>query len=174
MEPLSAPRKWRAITLATLVLAPACWSMLAGFVALADDGAGGVGNPAAAVAFGVALLPFVFIALAFLSGHPAPALAVLEAMGLCLVVGVVVSALAADAVTGVVAGAGAGGIAALRADQPHTWRSRALGVGFAVVYTFVLARAAGGIVLLSAPVFPFTAIGVADHLAERRWERFPI
>ena len=68
------------------------------------------------------------------------------------------------------AGAGAGGVVGLRADQPHTWRSRALGVAVAVIDTFVLARTAGGIVLLSAPVFPFTAIG----LAERRWERFPI
>ena len=39
MEPLTPQRKWRAITLATLVLVPAFWSMLAGFVAAAcDDG----------------------------------------------------------------------------------------------------------------------------------------
>ncbi len=41
MEPLTPQRKWRAITLATLVLVPAFWSMLAGFVAAAsDDGSG--------------------------------------------------------------------------------------------------------------------------------------
>ena len=43
----------------------------------------------------------------------------LRAMGLCLLVGIPVSALAADAVTGIVAGVGAGGIVALRADEPR-------------------------------------------------------
>ena len=38
-------------------------------------------------------------------------------MGLCLLVGIPVSALAGDAVSGIVAGVGAGGIAALRADE---------------------------------------------------------
>jgi hypothetical protein len=30
---------------------------------------------------------------------------------------------------------------------------------------------AGGFVLLPAPIFPLTAIGVADHLSERRAEQ---
>lgn len=171
MEPLSPQRKWRAITLATLVLVPACWAMLAGLVAGAADEEGGVGSPAAAIAFGLALIPFVFIALAFLSEHPAAPGAVVKAMGLCLLVGIAVSAVAADAVTGIVAGVGAGGVVALRSDQAHTWRARAAAVVVASLYTFVLARTAGAIVLLPAPIFPFTAIGVADHLSERRWER---
>lgn len=171
IEPLSPQRKWRAITLATLVLVPAFWAMLAGLVTDAADDDGGVGNPLAAVAFGLALVPFVFIVLAFLSQHRNPARAVVRAMGMCLVVGIIVSAGAADAVTGIVAGVGAGGIIALRADAAHSWQSRAVGVVVAAVYTLVLARTAGSIVLLSAPVFPLTAIGIADHVAERRWER---
>ena len=59
----------------------------------------------------------------------------------------------------------------LFADVAHTWRSRAVAVVIASAYTFFLARTAGAIVLLPAPVFPFTAIGIADHLAERRWDR---
>jgi purine-cytosine permease-like protein len=170
VEPLSPQRKWRAITIATLVLVPAFWSLLAGFVALARDEAGG---PAAgpSIAFGLALIPFVFVALAFTSEHPRAPAAVVQAMGLCLLVGILVSALANDAVTGMVAGVGAGGICALRADDMHTWRTRAVAVGIAAAYTFVLVRTAGAITLLSAPIFPFTSIGIADHLAERRHER---
>jgi hypothetical protein len=97
--------------------------------------------------------------------------AVVKAMGLCLVVGICASALAGDAVTGIIAGVGAGGIVALRADEPHSWKARALGVAIAASYTFILARTAGAIVLLPAPIFPFTAIGVADHFSERRSER---
>jgi hypothetical protein len=92
-------------------------------------------------------------------------------MVLCLLVGIMVSAIARDGVTGIVAGVGAGGVVALREDLAHNWKARALGVVVATVYTFVLVRALGELVLLPAPVFPFTSIGIADHLSERRRER---
>ena len=171
MEPLSPRRKWRAITLATLVLVPAYWMLLAGIVSASPDVEGGIANPAAAVAAGLSLIPFVFIVLAFMSQHPHAPRAVLRGMGLCLLVGVMVSAVAADAVTGIVAGVGAGGVASLRSDVDDAWRPRAMAVLIASLYTFVLVRTAGPIALLPAPVFPFTAIGLADHLAERRRER---
>jgi hypothetical protein len=170
MVPLSPQRKWRAITLATLVLVLAFWSMLAGLVAAASDDPDAP-NAAAAIAFGLALIPFVFVVLAFMSEHPRAPGAVLRALGLALLVGIPVSALAGDAVTGIVAGVGAGGVAALRMEDDQTVRARVLAVIFAVVYTFVLVRVAGGLVLLPAPIFPFTAIGIADHLSERDRER---
>lgn len=170
-QPLSPQRKWRAITIATLVLVPAFWSLLAGLVAGASDDASGRPDPARAIAFGLALIPFVFITLAFMSEHPRAPGAVVKAMGLTLLVGIPVSAVAGDAVTGLVAGVGAGGIVALRADDEHSWRARAFAVGFAAFYTFVLVRSAGAITLLSAPIFPFTSIGIADHFTERRRER---
>jgi hypothetical protein len=170
LAPLSPQRKWRAILVSTLVLVPAFWSLLAGLVAVASDDPDAP-NPGPAMAFGLSLIPFVFVVLAFMSEHPRPAGAVLRAMGLALVVGITVSALAQDAVTGIVAGVGAGGVAALRRDPDSTTRSRVLAVAVAALYTFVLVRMAGGLALLPAPIFPFTAIGVADHLAERAAER---
>jgi hypothetical protein len=167
MVPLPAAKKWRAITLATLVLVPAYWSMLAGLVVAGSEGPDPL-NPAASVAFGLALIPFVFIVLAFTSEHPRAPAAVLQAMVLAFAVGTVVSALAADAVTGIVAGVGAGGVVGLRADAGHSWRARALAVVVAAVYVFVLVRMASALALLPAPIFPFTAIGIADHLSERR------
>jgi hypothetical protein len=171
LEPLPAPRKWRAITIATLLLVPAYWSILVGLVALTSDDpdAPAAGPP---IAFGLALIPFVFIALAFLSEQPNPPAAALRAMGVSLGVGIVVSALALDAVTGIVAGVGAGGIWALRADEGHSSRrARALAVLVAAAYTFALVRLVGAAALFPAPVFPFTALGVSDHLVERRLER---
>ena len=47
----------------------------------------------------------------------------------------------------------------------------ALAVTFAAVYVFVLVRTAGAITVVSAPAFPFTAIGIADHLSVRRAQR---
>lgn len=171
MAPLSPQQKWKAITIATLVLLPAFWGTLIGLVSVASDDGDGVANPAAFIALGLALVPFAFLALAFLSGHPSAPAATAKAMTMFLLVGIPVSALAADAVTGLVAGAGAGGIVALRASEVATWKQRALGVLFACAYTFVLARAAGAIILLSVPAFPFTSIGLADHFAERRHAR---
>ena len=166
--PLTPQRKWRAITVATLLLVPAYWSILAGLVAAASDDPQPSPDPGGSLALGLALIPFVFIALAFLSEHPRAPGAVVKALGLCLLVGVPVSALAADGVTGIVAGVGAGGIVTLRADAEHNWRARALAVAFAVAYTFVLVHMASSLALLPAPIFPFTALGIADHLSERR------
>lgn len=168
VAPLSPRRKWRAITLATLVLVPAFWAMLAGLVAGAADARSGGPDAGPAVAFALALIPFVFVALAFLSEHPRAPGAVVRAMGLCLLVGIPVSALAGDGVTGMVAGVGAGGVVALRSDPAHSRRARVWAVVAAAAYCFVLVRTVGPVALLSAPVLPFTAIGLADHLSERR------
>jgi len=168
-EPLSPRRKWRAITLATLVVAPAFWSVLAGVVSVGSDDPRAPA-PAPLIAFGLALVPFVFIVLAFLSEHPRAPGAVVRAMVLSLVVGIPVSALAPDAVTGFVAGLGAGGIAALRADPIHSWKARAAAVAAVTLFVFLLVMVSD-IALLLAPALPFTSIGVADQIVERRQER---
>lgn len=169
-EPLPPRRKWRAILLATLLLVPGYWSMLTGLVSVASSGGDG---PAAGpfIAFGLALVPFVFTALAFLSEHPRAPAAVVKAMVLSAVVGIPVSALAADAVTGLVAGLGAGGVAAMRADQPDAWKARALAVALVSAWVFLTLRTISEVAVLLAPALPFTALGVADHLSERRHGR---
>ena len=168
-EPLSPRKKWRAITLATLVLAPAFWSVLAGVVAVGSDDPRAPA-PAPLIAFGLALVPFVYIVLAFLSEHPRAPGAVVRAMVLSLVVGIPISALAPDAVTGFVAGLGAGGIAALRADPIHSWKARAAAVAVVTLLVFLLVMVSD-LALLLAPALPFTSLGVADQIVERRRER---
>jgi hypothetical protein len=168
-EPLSPRKKWRAITLATLVLAPAFWSVLAGVVAVGSDDPRAPA-PAPLIAFGLALVPFVFIVLAFLSEHPRAPGAVVRAMVLSLLVGIPISAVAPDAVTGFVAGLGAGGIAALRADPIHSWKARAVAVAVVTLFVFLLVMVSD-VALLLAPALPFTSLGVADQIVERRRER---
>jgi hypothetical protein len=169
-EPLSPRTKWRAITLATLLLAPGFWALLAGVVSIASDDRDAPGA-APLIAFGLALVPFVFVVLAFLSEHPRAPGAVVRAMGLTLVVGIPISAVAPDVVTGLVAGLGAGGIVALRPDPPvHTWRIRAVAVAAVTLFVFLLALVSD-VALVLAPALPFTAVGIADHVAEGRAER---
>lgn len=169
-EPLSPRRKWWAITLATLLLVPSYWSVLAGLVSVASDRPDRP-NAGPYVAFGLALVPFVFMALAFLSEHPRAPGAVVKAMILAIVVGIPVSALAQDAVTGFVAALGAGGTTALRPEPASDWKTRWIAVLAATAGSFLLVRIAGEVALLLAPILPFTSIGVADHLAEGRSQR---
>jgi hypothetical protein len=170
-EPLSPRRKWRAITIATLLLVPSFWAILVGLVSVYSDDRRAVPPAGPYIAFGLSLVPFVFIALAFLSEHPRASGAVVRAMGLALLVGIPVSALVPDGVTGYVAGVGAGGVAALRADLHHSVKARAVAVLLASVYVLVMIRTAGEVALMLAPILPFTSIGVADHLSERKEER---
>lgn len=168
LQPVHPRTKWRAITLATLLLVPAFWILLAGLVSTVAGETADAPDPAASLAFGLAIIPFVFIVLAFLSENPRAAGSVLKAMGLALVVGLPVTVLVGDVATGIVAGTGAGGIVALRADADHGLRPRAGAVLLATAVTFLLIRLAGPIALLPAPILPLTAIGIADHLSERR------
>jgi hypothetical protein len=170
-EPLSPRRKWRAILLATLLLVPAYWSLLAGLVSVASGDRPDAPTAGPFIAFGLALVPFVFVALAFLSEHPNAPMAVVKAMVLSLLVGIPISALAADAVTGFVAGVGAGGIVALRADLAHRVKARVYAIVVVAVWTFVTVRTVSVVAVLLAPALPFTSLGVADHLSEIRAER---
>jgi hypothetical protein len=165
------PRMWRAILIATLLLAPAYWALLIGAVSAASTKSGGVAAPGLWIAFGLMLVPFVFVVLAFASGHPRAPGAVAKAMALALVIGVPVSAVSADAVTGFVAGIGAGGIVALASDVERPWRGRILGVVAVTLWAFVTVRVVPEAALLLAPALPFTSVGVADHLVELRRER---
>ena len=168
VEPLSPRLKWRTITLATLLLVPGYWMLLAGLVASGSSDTTGGPDPAAALAFGLVVIPFVFLVLAVMSGRPRWPGAVAKAMGMALLVGLPVSAIAGDAITGIVAGVGAGGCIALRRDEAHSLRTRAAAVAFAALYTFLLVRSVSVLALLPAPVLPLTAIGLADHVSERR------
>lgn len=167
LEPLPPRKKWRAITIATLLLLPAYLGIVVGLVAVASDRADAppAGPP---IAFGLGLLPFVFIALAFLSSHPRAPGAAAKAMGLSLLVGIPVAALVPDAVTGLVAGIGAGGAAALRPEPQGSWKARAIGVAAVSVYVAVMVRIVPDVAVLLAPTLPFTCLGVADHLHEGR------
>ena len=162
---------WRAILLATLLLTPAFWALLIGAVSVASTRSGGVAAPGLWIVFGLMLVPFVFVVLAFASAHPRAPAAVARAMGLTLLIGIPISALAADAVTGFVAGIGAGGIVALRTDVDRPWKARILAVTVVTAWAFLTVRLVPEAAVLLAPILPLTSVGLADHLVVLRRER---
>jgi hypothetical protein len=164
-QPISPRRKWMAIGVATVLLVVSYSAMLIAFVTSeVDDATGGGG----AFALGAALVPFVFLSLAFISGHRRASGAVLKAMGLSLLVAIPVSAIMQDVVTGLVAGFGAGGVVALRAEPVHTWKSRAIAVALVSLYVAVLVRVIIEAGLIAGATLPLVSIGGADSFVEFR------
>lgn len=163
--PIIGRRKLVALVVATVLLVISYAGILGAFVASGlDDGP----NPGPPLALGMAVLPMVFATAAYLSLNPRAATAVLKAVGLFFLLAVPVSALAQDAVSGLVAGYGAGAVVAVDRLPTHTWQSRAVAVGAATVYVFLLVRLIAPLGIASAPLLPFTAVAVADYILERR------
>ncbi len=113
---------------------------------------------------GLAIAPFAFIALGFISRNPAAPKRVLQAMGLLLVVGLSIGLL--DPVFGAAVGFGIGGALVLnRPDIPRLMYWRFGAVVFLAMYTvvlFVVALPAG---VLAGALLPFLMIGFADEYA---------
>lgn len=162
---LTPRRKWAAVAVATIVQMASFWLIVYAFVAASvEDGP----RPGPPLALGLALVPFAFAALGFLSKNERFGGATVWAMIVSVAVAVPLSALAADAVTGVTAGFGVGGAITLRREYFHTYQSRIIAVVLATTYVFVLLRVAPVAGLVGASVLPFMSVAIADLVVEWR------
>jgi hypothetical protein len=162
--PLSSRRRWVSLTAATIVLQFSYWPIIGSL------GAGEAGD-AGLLWLGLAVVPFVFLVLAFTSGHPRAPGATGLAMGLFLLIALPVALL--DLLVGLVAGFGAGAVLALRFDpERHSRRGRAIAVTAASVYTLALVLlqhllpVLGPFAVVSGAVIPLAVVGIADEAAE--------
>ncbi|MGI9647552.1 MAG: hypothetical protein ACR2OI_03440 [Acidimicrobiia bacterium] len=165
--PVIGRRKLVALVVATVLLVISFAGILGAFVAAGmDDGP----SPGPPLALGLAVLPGMFATAAYLSLHPRAGTAVLKAVGLFFLVAVPISAAAQDAVTGLVAGFGAGAVVVVDQQEIHTTKSRSLAVAGSVLYVFVLLRVAPPLAIATAPLLPFTMVATADYIMEQRAE----
>lgn len=163
-----ARQKWWAISVGTILLLTSYWLVVFAFVASESENA----PPAApALALGLALVPLVYVALAGISRQPALGGATVAAMLLFLVIGVPVAAVARDPVSGLVAGFGAGGVAALRREVHQSWQARSLAVAIAATFVLIAVRVVPILALLLAPIITLPSIGLADIYTERTLEK---
>lgn len=166
-RPVSARRKWAAISVATVIMAISVFFMLYGAVegaVLYETSA-----PGPPFAFGLALVPFAFVALAFISGHPAAGGAVVVALLLAVPIALPLAAISRDVVTGVAAGYGAGGVVALRREYYQSRRARIVAVVLTTVYVFITLRVDAATGVTAACLLPFVALGIADLAGD--WRR---
>ena len=164
---ISWNRKWMAIGVTTAIIAVSTWALVLGAVAAESEhlDAPGAGLP---TAIGLGLAPFAFMALAFLSQHREAPVAVLKAMGVAIAIAFFVSALGRDIVSGLIAGYGAGGVVALRAEELHNWKARALAGAIGSVYVRVLMFVVPPLGIALAPFVPLTSTAIADIVLEYR------
>jgi hypothetical protein len=154
-------QNWIAITVATVVMMVSYFSYAAAFV---DDDGRDEAFDVAPAAIGLALAPFVFVALAFLSKNPKAPGQVLRAMALLLVIALPVGLI--DPLVGAAAGFGAGGAICLQrppVDRVMRWRAGA--VVFTAAYCLVLLLVAGPAGVMSGGVLPLVMLGFADEYA---------
>lgn len=159
-------RRWTAVAVSTLVMTGSTWLIVYAFVvgAVEDTEA----TPGPPFALGLALVPFAFVALVFLSGHTAGGSAIVAAMLVAVPVALVVSAVARDVVSGTAAGYGAGAVVALRREPHHSLRGRIVAVVLMTTYVAALLRFIPAAGLLGGSLLPFASVAIADSVVEWR------
>lgn len=159
---LSLRQRWLAIAAATVALQFSFWpSVAAVAAAIAEDAQGATG-----LALGLALVPLVFMVLAFMSRAHRGAGPVLQAMGLFILVGLPIGLF--SPVLGLYVGYAAGAVRALAPSDPpkQTWRWTAVAIG--ALYLTVLMVFLPGLGVMTAAVAPFVVLGLVDQLVELR------
>jgi hypothetical protein len=162
-------RNWIAVAVATPLMMFSTFAYAAAFTV--DDAAGARWSFDLRLAFvGLAVAPFVFVALGFLSRNPHAPKRVLQAMGLLLLVGLPVGLL--DPLVGAATGFALGGAMVLNrpaVERVVYWRLAA--VGFTFVYVFVLIVVIPPAGVFTGAVLPLIMIGFADEYAAWSAER---
>lgn len=156
-------RAWLAIGLATIVQLVSYSSLLVAIVATQSD------EPEAAgptFALGFALVPVVFVVVAFVSGRSRAPIQVLKAMGLWLVIGLPLGLL--NPVFGLCAAFGFGGVITLKGDETTSWRARSVAVGALSIYVLAVLFIIPALGLISGGVLPLAVLGLADYFSRNR------
>ncbi len=154
-------RNWIAIALATPLMAFSYFSYGAAFI----DGEGDrSGFQLELAAIGLAIAPFVFITLGFVSRNPTAPKRVLQAMGLLLLTGLSIGLL--DPLLGAATGFCLGGALVLnRPDVARLMSWRLGAVAFTALYMVVLLVVAAPAGIFTGAVLPLMMIGFADEYA---------
>ena len=159
-------RRWLAIGIATVLMMFSYISVAASLVSLDETDTGSQGDM---FVFGMALVPFVFMALAFVSGNRQAPGGVLRAMGWFVLLGLPLGVLAPPA--GLAVGYAAGATTALRKEEYHSTRDRWIAVAATAVYVIVLLLVVPPGGLFAGAALPLVSIGIADTYTEQRLRR---
>jgi len=156
-------RIWLAIGLGTVAQTISFGSLLLGALASQSDEASAAGP---AFALGFALVPIVFVLVAFVSGVARAPLAALKAMGLWLLIALPFGLV--NPVIGLCAGFTAGAAVTLRHTESHQRGARAVATLIAIAYVAVLVFTFTQAGIFAGAVSPLLAMRAADIYSERQ------
>lgn len=134
-------------------------------VAFVEESAEDV-NRTAGLGFGLAMVPFVFVALAFLSRHRRAPIAVLKSLGIWVLVVLPIGLM--SVVLAITLAFGLGGMFSLRAEPWQRYKTRASVLGFAFAYTLFLLAVIPLVGVFTAIAIPLAALGIADTYSDRK------
>lgn len=177
-ERISAGRKWAAVGVATLVLAGSFWLVIYAFdlwlgeVTVEEIEAGAEVPLTRAVGLvliaAYAVMGAGFLALALLSRRPHPWRSASVAWLLGGALWILLPFVTGEPYTPMVAGFGAGGLAALRAEPEHTLGRRAVAALLVAIYVYLLVRITLLPGVIVAPLLPLPVLAWADAVGDRR------
>lgn len=155
-------RIWLAIGLGTVIQTISFGSLLLGALASQSDEPSAAGP---AFALGFALVPIVFVSVAFVSGVARAPLAALKAMGLWLLIALPFGLI--NPVIGLCTGFTAGAAVTLRHSESHKRGARAAAILIAATYVAVLVFTFTQAGIFAGAVTPLLAMRAADIYSER-------
>jgi len=159
-------RAWFAIGLGTLLTLVSYSSLLVAIVSSQSD-TPDAATPAFAIGF--AVVPLIYVLVAFVSGHRRAPAAVLKAMGVWLLLALPLGLV--NPVLGLSAGYGAGGVIALKRRSGDRWQTRSWAVALVSLYSFALLFVWPPLGVLSGGLLPLAASGLADYYTEAKERR---
>ena len=154
-------RNWTAIGVGTVI---SFFASVAYATAFIDEDGRAEEVDFTPVGVALAMVPFVFVAVAFISQNPAAPKRVLQAMLLFLAVALTVGLL--EPVLGAAMGFAAGGALTLRpppVEKVTAWRTGAVFFTGAYLLVLLIAVPPGGV--FAASVVPLVMVGAADEYA---------
>lgn len=160
-------RNWLAIALGTIVMMFSYFPYAAAF-GTGEDGVTQINMALVGVA--LALAPFVFVTVGFVSLNRAAPRRVMQSLALLIPIGLGVGLL--SPVLGATAGFGVGGALCLRPlTHPETVRNRIFVAIFTVAYTFVLLLVITPAGVFAGGTLPLLMLGFADEFTDWRATR---
>jgi hypothetical protein len=127
----------------------------------------------AAVALGIALVPFVFLIATFVSKRVDAPLMVLAGMGLAIAVSLPLLAFR-NPLASLIAGYAAGAVFTLSRPAGTSWRNRAFAAAGVAAFAVAGMEVAFIATAWLAPAMPFTAMGLADLFTARPIANVPV
>jgi len=162
-EDQSYKRSWLAIGISTVVVLISYSSLLVAIVSTRSD------TPEAAgpvFALGFALVPVVYVSVAFLSGRKNAPTSALRGMGIWLLVALPLGLF--NPVFGLCAGFGIGGVLTLKERDTDRWQARTIAVALAATYSLSMLFVIPAIGLIGGGLLPLTSLGFADYYTQNR------